>query len=171
MAYTKLDTLPDVAADVAALLTQNGVDIVGLADDLVGAGSSVVLDTGQTVWCACVVHDKPETVQIDLIAVALQIVSGAARKKANGQVVGTVRWAGVMQEHLDAWTVSTVRKACLMLALGEPQPQVPIPDPDPAPAPQTQDVFPMPAMAASNSSIRTAIAVADQMAVPLADVL
>ncbi|SEJ56214.1 hypothetical protein [Frateuria terrea] len=171
MSYTKLDTTFDVAAGLAALLTQNGIDFPGLADDLIAAGSAVMLDTGQTVWCSCVVHDKPETVAIDLLAVAMQLVDGAPRQKANGQIAGVATWRGVMQEHLDAWTVSTVRKACLMLALGEPQPQVPIPSSDPPPAPQVQDVFPTPAMDAANGSIRTAIAVADQLAAPLADVL
>jgi hypothetical protein len=171
MSYTKLDTTPDVATDLAALLAQNGIDATGLADELLAAGSAVQLDAGQTVWCSCVVHDKPETVQIDLVTAAMQLVDGVARRKSNGQVVGTAKWGAVMQEHLDAWTVSTVRKACLMLALGEPQPQVPIPNPDPPPAPQAQDVFPMPAMDASNGSVRTAIAVADQLNAPLADVL
>jgi hypothetical protein len=171
MSYTKLDTTPDVTAGVAALLSQNGISIPGIADELIAAGAAVTLDTGQTVWCSCVVHDKPETVQIDLLAVALQIDNGVVRQKANGQIAGVATWRGVMQEHLDAWTVSTVRKACLMVALGEQQPQVPIPNPDPAPAPQMQDVFPIPAMDAANASIRTTIAVADQLAAPLADVL
>lgn len=171
MSYTKLDTSPDVGEGLAALLAQNGIEIPGLADALTAAGSAVTLDTGQIVWCSCVVHDKPETVQIDLLTVALQLVDGAARQKANGQIAGIATWRGVMQEHLDAWTVSTVRKACLMIALGEQQPQVPIPNPDPAPAPQTQDVFLLQPMEASNGSVRTAIAVADQLAAPLADVL
>lgn len=171
MSYTKLDTSPDAAAGLTGLLAQNGIDIPGIADELIAAGSAVSLDTGQTVWCSCVIHDKPETVQIDLLTVAIEFVNGGARQKANGQIAGIATWRGVMQEHLDAWTVSTVRKACLMIALGEAQPQVPIPSPDPAPAPQTQDVFPLQTMEASNGSIRTAIAVADQLAAPLADVL
>lgn len=171
MSYTKLDTSPDVTDGLTALLTQNGVDVPGIADELISAGSAVTLDTGQTVWCSCVIHDRPETVQIDLLTVALELVDGEPRKKTNGQIAGIATWRGVMQEHLDAWAVSTVRKACLMIALGEAQPQVAIPNPDPAPAPQTQDVFPLPDMEASNGSIRTAIGLADQLAAPLADVL
>jgi hypothetical protein len=169
MSYTKLSTSIDAAAGVASVLAQNGIDISGLADELVAAGSAVTLDTGQTVWCSCVVHDRPETAPIDLCVVAIQCVNGAPRVKANGQIVGTATWRQVWPAPLAEYGVDTVRKACLMLALGEPQPQVPIPNPDPAPAPQQQDVFPI--AAADAGSIRAAITAADQLAAPLADVL
>lgn len=171
MSYTKTTAAQSIADGLNALLSQNGIDVAGLADELLAAGSAVTLDTGQTVWVSCVVHDRPETPPIDLMAVAIQCVNGTARSKPNGQIVGTAAWRQIWPAPLAEYGVDTVRKACLMLALGEPQPQVPIPNPEPAPAPQTQDVFPVPSGDAAASSIRAAISAADQLAAPLADVL
>lgn len=173
MSYTKISPPANpVAADhIAALLAQFGIDVPGIGDELLAAGAYVTLDTGQAVWCSCVVHDRPETPQIDFLVAAIEMLPAGPRVKANGQLVALATWRGVMPEHLDAWGVDAVRKACLMIALGEPQPQVPIPDPDPAPAPQEQDVFVLPAFDSANGSIRAHISSADQLAAPLTDVL
>lgn len=170
MSYTKLDTVPDVADGLATLLAQNNIAEDGLAAQLIAAAGAVTLDTGQTVWCSCVVHDKPETPQIDLCAVALECVNGAPRSKPNGQLVGVTAWRGVWPAALAEMGVDTIRKACLMIALGEPQPQVPVPVPAQG-GPTEQDVFPMPASDAAAASIRAAISAADQLAAPPADVL
>lgn len=174
MSYTKIapPSVPVVAADVQALLDQMKViEVPNFAEDLIAAGAYVTLDSGQTVWCSCIVHDRPETPQIDFLTAAIEVLPDGPRGKANGQIVGLATWRGVMPEHLDAWSVDTVRKACLMIALGEPQPQVPIPNPAPAPAPQQQDVFVLPAFDTANGSIRAHITSADQLAAPLTDVL
>jgi hypothetical protein len=170
MSYTKLETTLDATSAVADLLAQNKIDTSGVADELLAAGAAVTLDSGQTVWCSCIVHDRPETPPIDLLVAAIEFVDGAPRTKANGQIVGTANWRQVWPAPLASWGVDTVRKACLMLALGEPQPQVPIPDPAEG-GPTEQDVFQIPATDAAASSIRAAISAADQLAAPLADVL
>lgn len=172
MSYTVNATAPiaDPTADVLALLAQNKIYIDGIADELVAAGSFVTLDDGSVVWCSSIIHDLPETPQIDFLTLAFQVDGAAARRKANNQVVGIATWRVVFSEHLDAWTVPTIRRACLMIALGESQPQVPIPTPA-VDGPTEQDVFVLPDMDKSNGSVRTAIAAADQIAAPLTNVL
>jgi hypothetical protein len=163
-------TVSDLAGDVAALLAQNKVFIDGIGDELIAAGTLVTLDDNSIVWCSCIIRDLPETPQIDFITIAFQVSNGAARRKTNGQVVGIATWRSVFAEHLDTWTVPTIRRACLMIALGEPQPQVPIPVPVEG-GPTEQDLFPLPDMDKANGSIRSAIAAADQIAAPLTNVL
>jgi hypothetical protein len=173
MSYTKPNvTITGVASAVAAALAQNSVflTIGSLADELVAAGGVVPLDTGDVVWESCIVHDRPETPPIDQLTVALACASyGTPRVKGNGQQVAQVFWSSVWPDQLAVLGIDTVRKALMMVALGEPQPQVPIPNPDPEPAPQTQDALPMAAPEAH--SIRSQISAADQLAAPLADVL
>lgn len=172
MSYEKRDTLvPDLAAAVTSALEQNGVRIEGLADELAAAGAVVQLDgNGPLVWVSCVVHDRPETPQIDLLTVAFACApDGSPRVKPNGQLVAQVFWSSVWPDVLASLGIDTVRKALMMVALGEPQPQVPIPNPEPAPAPQTQDAVPM--ATPESHSIRSQITTADELAAPLADVL
>jgi hypothetical protein len=172
MSYTKIapPSAPLGASHMDALLAQFAVEVDGIGDELLAAGAYVTLDSGQTVWCSCIVHDRPETPQIDFLVVAVEIDADGPRVKQNGQMVALATWRGVMPEHLDAWGVDTVRKACLMIALGEPQPQVPIPLPAEG-GPTEQDVFVLPAFDSANGSIRAHISSADQLAAPLADVL
>lgn len=170
MSYTKNSTDPAGIADaLSAALTLNGVD-TSFAADILAAGSSVTLETGDVVWLSCIVHDRPETPQIDFLTVAIAAKAGSAWVKSNGQPVASVFWKGVWPDNLATLTIDTVRKALLMLSLGEPQPQVPIPNPDPAPAPQDQDALPVGDVATS-WSIRTAIQAANQLDAALTDVL
>lgn len=170
MSYTKNATDPTgISEALSRALTLNSVD-TSFASDLLAAGASVTLETGDVVWVSCVVHDRPETPQIDLLTVAIAAKNGAAWVKANGQPVASVFWKGVWPENLATLTIDTVRKALMMIALGEPQPQVAIPNPDTAPAPQTQDALPV-GDVASSWSIRTAIQAATQLDAALVDVL
>ena len=170
MSYTKNTTDPTGIADALnTALTLNSVD-PSFATDILAAGSGVTLETGAVVWLSTIVHDRPETPQVDFLTVALAAQNGAAWIKSNGQPVASVFWKGVWPEQLASLTIDTVRKALLMLALGEPQPQVAIPNPDPPPAPQTQDALPVGDIATS-WSIRTAIQAATQIDAALVDVL
>jgi hypothetical protein len=172
MSYTKLtDTIPTIAAALAQALAQNNVGIDGIADQLLAAGSVVQLETGDKIWVSCVVHDRPETPQIDFITavIACQPTTLTPWIKANGQLVCSVFWSGVWPDCLATLGIDTVRKALQMVALGEPQPQVAIPNPDPAPAPQTQDAIP--GIPADSHSIRLAIIAANQLTAPLTNVL
>ena len=169
MSYTKPSLAVDAASAVADALAQNSVTISGLADELTAAGGVVQLDTGDVIWVSCVVHDRPETPQIDLMTVAIACdAQGVPRYKTNGQVVAQAFWSSLRADNLSSLGVSTVRKALMMVALGEPQPQVPIPNPDPD-GPQEQDAVPMATPEAH--SIRSQISAADELTAPLADVL
>lgn len=170
MSYTKNPADPTgIAEAITDALSMNGCD-TALAAEILAAGSSVTLETGDVVWLSSIVHDRPETPQIDFLTVAIAAKSGAAWIKPNGQPVSSVFWKGVWPENLAALSIDTVRKALLMLALGEAQPQVAIPNPDPPPAPQQQDALPVGDIAAS-WSIRTAIQAATQLDAALTDVL
>jgi len=171
MSYTKLtDPIPGIADAVTQALAQNGVDIAGIADDLLSAGTAVQLETGDKVWVSCIVHDRPETPQIDFLTVAIACRPDVTPwLKSNGQLVCSVFWSGLWPNNLAALGIDTVRKALQMVALGEPQPQVPIPNPDPPPAPQAQDAIP--GIVEASHSIRTAITTATELTAPLADVL
>lgn len=162
-------TLADPRAAVSAVLDQNGVD-ADIADDLTAAGATVLLANGRSVWCSCIVHDRPETPSIDFIVVAFEVADGALRVKPNGQNVSVCTWRAVLPELLDAWTVPVIRKACLMIALGEPQPQVPIPVPAEG-GPTAQDVFVLPDADKANGCILPMMSAADQLAAPLSNVL
>lgn len=171
MSYTKSSTtVTGLTQAIATALAQNSVSIDGLGDELTAAAGIVTLDTGDLVAVSCVVHDRPETPQIDLMTVAIACdAQGAPRYKSNGQVIAQAFWSSVWPDNLASLGIDTVRKALMMVALGEPQPQVAIPNPDPLPAPQTQDAVPMATPEAH--SIRSQISAADQLAAPLADVL
>lgn len=171
MSYSKPSlTITGLADAVAAALAQNSVSITGLADELTAAGGVVQLDTGDVIWVSCVVHDRPETPQIDLWTVVIAFnADGTPRYKSNGQVVAQAFPSSVWPDALASIGIDTVRRALMMVALGEPQPQVAIPNPDPLPAPQTQDAVPMATPEAH--SIRSQISAADQLAAPLVDVL
>lgn len=171
MSYTKsTTTITGLADAIAETLAQNSVSIDGLADELAAAAGAVTLETGDLVAVSCVVHDRPETPQIDLMTVALACdAQGVPRTKGNGQLVAQAFWSSIWPDRLAALGVDTVRKALMMVALGEPQPQVPIDNPDPPPAPQTQDALPM--ATADSHSIRGQITAANELATSLADVL
>ena len=169
MSYTKSPLAVDAAKAVADALAQNSVFIAGLADELTAAGGVVQLDTGDVVWVSCVVHDRPETPQIDLMTVAVACDAlGMPRYKPNGQVIAQAFWSSLWADNLASLGIDTVRRALMMVALGEPQPQVPIPVPA-VDGPTEQDAVPMATPEAH--SIRSQISAADQLAAPLADVL
>lgn len=167
MTYKKIEST--VPADaLAQALAQNCVTDP-VTDDLLAAGSAVQLETGAKVWLSCVVHDRPDTPQVDFVtaAIALQ-ADGQPWLKPNGQLVCSVFWSGLWPDALAALGIDTVRRALLMVALGEPQPQVDIPTPA-AGGPTQQDAIP--GIAAASHSIRTAITSANELTAPLADVL
>lgn len=170
MSYAKTSlAVTGLDAAVQQALDQNRVTEVSAAE-LALAGALVQLDgTGPLAWVGCVVHDRPETPQIDFLTVALACDGdGTPRAKANGQVVAQVFWSGVWPDQLAALGIDTVRKALMMMALGEPQPQVPIPVPADG-GPTEQDALPIATPEAH--SIRSEIQAADELAAPLADVL
>ncbi|MGN6383641.1 MAG: hypothetical protein ACTHMK_13645 [Dyella sp.] len=170
MSYTKNPTDPTGIADaLTTALSMNAVD-TSFSADILAAGSSVTLETGDVVWLSCIVHDRPETPQIDFLTVAIAAKNGAPWIKPNSQPVCSVFWKGVWPENLAALSIDTVRKALLMIAMGEAQPQVPITNPDPPPAAQQQDALPVGDVATS-WSIRTAIQAATQLDAALTDVL
>ena len=171
MSYQKLTTeVTDIAAAVAAALSQNSVAIDGLAEELADAGTVVQLDgTGPLVWVSCVVHDQPETPQLDMITVAIACnADSTTRSKQNGQLVAQVFWSSIWPQRLGELGIDTVRKSLMMVALGESQPQIPIPNPTEG-GPTEMDAVPMANPGAH--SIRLAITAADELAAPLADVL
>ena len=170
MTYQKFNLeVPNIGSAVGDALAQNSVVIEGLADELEAAGAVVQLDTGDRVWVSCVVHDRPETIEIDLMTVALALdADGTPRRKSNGQLVAHAFWHKMMTAPLVERGIDTVRKALMMVALGEPQPQVPIQVPA-VDGPTEQDAVPMATPEAH--SIRSQISAADELSAPLADVL
>jgi len=113
MTYQKqVVSIDNLQAEVQSVLDQFRVryDVAG---ELAAAGACVVLtdlDTPRTVWCACIIHDKPETPEIDFLTVAFEVVDGAARRKSNGQVVAVCTWRNLWQELIDSYTLDAVRK-------------------------------------------------------------
>jgi hypothetical protein len=172
MSYTKLDPPPppDASEALTLALQQNGVD-PSIAQTMLSSAALVQLETGEKVWVSCVADDQPDTPQLDFLTVALALneAGDAIWLKPNGQPVGRVFWQGIWPEQLATLTIDVVRKACMMLALGEPQPQVDIPNPEEG-GPTQQDALPVGDVAGS-FSVRTAIAAARELAAPLADVL
>lgn len=168
MSYTKLTDTPDVTSALGTLLAQAKI-VEPVAADLLAAGSVVQLETGRKVWVSCVVHDRPETPQTDLITVAIALEADAPWIKPNGQVVGVAWWCQLWPAVLASLTIDVARKACMMIALGEPQPQVPIPNPEPLPAPQEQDAIKL--ADTSALCIRTVMLVATEISQLPADVL
>ncbi len=77
-------------------------------------------------------------------------------------------WHGVWPDVLAALSINTVRKALLMVAMGEPQPQVPIPNPA-EDGPTEQDA--LPGLSQGQLSIRAAITAATETTQPVEDVL
>jgi len=169
MSYTKLtDPIPNIADAVAQAITQAHLT-EPVNDDLLAAGQAVQLDTNDKVWVSSVAHDKPETPQVDFITVAIACRPDTTPwVKANGQLVCSVFWHGVWPQPLADMGVSLVRKALLMVALGEPQPQVPIPTPAEG-GPAEQDA--LPGLAQAQLSIRAAITAATETTAPVVDVL
>lgn len=169
MSYTKItDTIPGLADALAKALAQSFVTDP-VADDLLAAGTAVQLETGDKVWVSSVAHDKPDTPQVDFITVGIACRPDVTPWiKPNGQLVCSVFWHGVWPQALADLSVSTVRKALLMIALGEPQPQVPIPNPA-AGGPTQQDA--LAGLSGTQLSVRSAITAAAETAAPLADVL
>lgn len=171
MSYIKQANTPTQAATDAinAALAFAKVD-ASEAAALVAAAATVQLDSGQTVLCSCIPADRPDTPEFDLLTVAVELVDGAYRQRANGNPVCVAWWTSVAPDSLAGITMDTARKACLMIALGEPQPHIPVPNPDEN-GPTEQDVFQLTHHEALCRSIRTVIAAADQAASALADVL
>lgn len=168
MTYEKLTTpIPGIETAVASALAQVAIS-EPVQTSLLAAGSSVELETGDVVWLACIVYDRPETPQIDLLTVAIACKGGTPWAKANGQIVASVWWSGLWPDQLARLGIDTARKALSMIALGEPQPQVDIPDPAEG-GPTQMDAIPL--GDASVHSIRTAITAATELAAPLTDVL
>lgn len=170
MSYQKLTlAVPGIAAAVRASLAQDKIFDESLADALTAAGAVVQLETGSCVWVSCVVHDRPDTPEIDLAVLSLEVDdAGVPRKKANGNYVSHAFWSNVWPARLAELGVDTVRKALMMVALGEPQPQVPIPSPAEN-GPTEENAIPLTTPEAN--SIRSQITAADELAAPLADVL
>jgi hypothetical protein len=154
---------------IALALAQFSVVDASLAQELQAAGATVLLDDGTRVWASCVVHDRPETPQIDFLTAAIACnADGTPWLKANGQMVCSVFWSAVSPDRLAELSIGVVRKALLMVVLGEPQPQVPIPVPAEG-GPTEQDA--LPGVHADSHSIRTAITAANELTAPLVDVL
>lgn len=169
MSYTKLpDSIPGIADALAKAIAQSNVtDLV--ADDLLAAGTAVQLETGDKVWVSSIAHDKPDTPQVDFITVGIACRPDVTPwAKPNGQLVCSVFWHGVWPQALADIGISTVRKALLMVAMGEPQPQVPIPTPAEG-GPTQQDA--LPGLSGVPLSIRSAITAATETTAPLDDVL
>lgn len=168
MSYVKVTTpVPGVASALAAVLSNFGV-AEPVESLLQQAGTRVRLETGDEVWVSSIVFDKPDTLQVDLITVAIALKDGAPWQKPNGQHVATVFWHGLFPDALAALTVSTARRALMMIALGEPQPQIAY-EPPAENGPATHDAIEIPD--ASARSIRNAILAARQTEDDLADVL
>lgn len=169
MSYTKLtDPIPGLADELAKALAQSNVTDP-VADDLLAAGTAVQLETGDKVWVSSIAHDKPDTPQVDFITVGVACRPDVTPwVKPNGQLVCSVFWHGVWPQALADLGISTVRKALLMIALGEPQPQVPIPVPAEG-GPTQQDA--LPGLSGAQLSIRSAITAATETTAPLDDVL
>lgn len=175
MTYTKRSSLvPDIEDALTVTLAQQGLAGDGgvaqdVAPSLLSAGVAVDLEDGAGVWVSCIVHDRPETPQVDFLTVAIALdASGAPWVKGNGQIVAVVFWHGLWPDVLAQLGMGTTRKALMMVALGEPQPQVPVVEPAGG-QPTERDAIPLADAAAR--SIRTAITAAGEIAAPLEDVL
>jgi len=168
MSYTKIaGTVPGLQVALAAVLGQFGVE-APVAGELIAAGSRVRLETADDVWVSSIVHDKPDTLQVDLVTVAIALRDGAPWQKANGQYVAVVFWHGLFPDVLASLGVSTARKALMMVALGEPQPQVPIVPPA-VDGPTQRDAIEL--GDTSDRSIRFVITAARELEAGLEDVL
>lgn len=171
MSYTKQTNTPTQAATdaITAALASAKVNAAEVPA-LVTSAATVQLDSGQTVLCSCVPADRPETPEFDLLTVAVEMVNGVYRQRANGNPVCSVGWTSIAPDSLADVTMDTARKACLMIALGETQPRIPVPNPDEN-GPTEQDVFQLTHHESLCRSIRTLIAAADAAESALADVL
>lgn len=159
MSYEKTTTeITDLEDAVAEALADAAVTIAPAT--VAAAGSTVLLDSGETVWIACVPSDDPVTPQIEFLVVAIACDDETPIRRSGGQLVAVVTLRGIWPDVLALHGVSTIRKACMMIALGEPQPQA-----------EGADVIPLPAADRANGCIRTALDVANQVAAPLDDVL
>lgn len=168
MSYVKISTpVPGLSAALAAVLSNFAVTDP-VAPTLTSAGTRVRLETEDEVWVSCVLYDRAETLQVDLVTVAIALKNGVPWQKANGQHVAVVFWHGLFPDALAALTVSTARKALMMIALGEPQPQVPYSTPAEG-GPATHDAIEL--GDTSDRSIRSAILAAQQMEDDLEDVM
>lgn len=174
MSYSKLATpVPGIDVALDAVLEQNGLTGEGgvasaVRPSLLAAGTHVALETQNGVWVSCIVFDRPETPQVDFLTVAIACRDGVPWEKPNRQIVASVFWHGVWPDALASMGIGTVRRALMMIALGEPQPQVPIVPPD-EDGPTERDAIPL--VDASSRSIRTAITAALELAAPVEDVL
>ena len=115
------------------------VDLV--QPSLEAAGACVVLECDREVWVSSIVFDRPETLQVDFLTVAIAHKDGRPWRKANGQLVANVFWHGLFPDVLASLGIGTARKALMMVALGQPQPQVPVEEPGDGPA--MRDAIPL----------------------------
>lgn len=172
MAYTKLDVVPpNLESTLGELLQQQRVADplqAMLMPELLAAGRLVELDDGIQVWVGCVLHDNPLTPQVDFATVAFALQDGQPWRKSNGQLVCLLFWHGVLPDTVPVLGVAPLRTALSMIALGEPQPQRAI-EPPAADGPTETDLIALPYVA--DRCIRTYIAAAQELAVPLTDVL
>lgn len=167
MSYSKIPTtLADVPAAVAEVLANNRIEIAPeQATFLVTNGRAVQLDTGDEVWCASVILDDPDTAQIEFLTVAVAVAETMPARRPNGRLIGTACWRGMGAEIVAKHSINTIRAACLMIALGEPQPQYT------DESGNTVDIMPIPINDASNTCIRTQLAVVPETSGDLPDVL
>lgn len=174
MTYTKRTApVPQINECLSVTLEQHGLaGEAGVALDvtpsLLSAGTAVDLEDGTAVWVSCIVYDRPETPQVDFLTVAIALRDGEPWVKPNSQVVATVFWHGVWPDALAALGLGMVRKALMMVALGEPQPRLPVLEPKEG-EPTERDAIPLADAAAR--SIRTAVTAANEISAPLEDVL
>lgn len=162
MSYEKLtSTPPGIDAALGKALERASTVTSDSRAAMLQSGAAVRLDTGDVVWVASVVQDDPETVDVDLFTCAIACDDDGVIYRPNGAPVYSHFWHGIDPPRLADIGLPTVRKACMMLALGEPQPQV-----------GSEDVFRgHDAQFADQRSIRKALAAAAELAAPLDDVL
>lgn len=163
MSYTKLSDPPAGIESALNLVLASASQVTTASrQSLLDSAGTVLLDTGETVWVACVVQDNPDTAAVEMFIAAIAAQDGAAWIKGNGSPCATSWWHGVDQATIVSLGVDCARKALMMIALGEPQPQ----------DSEGHDVFPsIDSATTAGRSIRTAIASATELAAPLTDVL
>lgn len=162
MSYQRLTSTPQGIEIALSVALQRATTVTGVSKTaMLRSGVTVQLETGDIVWVACAVQDDPETVDIDLFTCAIAADADGVIYRPNGQPVYSHFWHGIDPPRLAEVSMSTARKACMMLALGEPQPQI-----------DGEDVLKgHDAQFADQRSIRKALAAYAELAAPLDDVL
>ena len=161
MSYQKTrHTISRLESAAAEVLSAARVDAP--AQIVATAGAIVQLDSGDHVWLACVPNDDPDTQHIEFLTVAIAVdpASDTIRRKPNGQPIAIVTARGVWPSVVATHGITQIRKACMMIALGEPQPQA-----------EGSDIIALPDADSASASIRSQLAVADQISADLEDAL